>query len=99
MSLDGVQDLRVHIRWMIRRDMPEILDIENQSFEFSWSEEDFIRCLRQRNSSVAPTRPPTCTRCMNEGTQDPGRTAQTTWGPSKYISKKDDPVALRPIHS
>ena len=39
----------VHIRWMIRRDMPEVLDIENQSFEFPWSEEDFIRCLRQRN--------------------------------------------------
>lgn len=39
----------VHIRWMIRRDMPEVLEIENQSFEFPWSEEDFIRCLRQRN--------------------------------------------------
>lgn len=39
----------VHIRWMIRRDMPAVLEIENQSFEFPWSEEDFIRCLRQRN--------------------------------------------------
>ena len=39
----------VHIRWMIRRDMPEVLQIEQQSFEFPWSEEDFIRCLRQRN--------------------------------------------------
>ena len=43
------QDVRVHIRWMIRRDMPEVLEIENESFEFPWSEEDFIRCLRQRN--------------------------------------------------
>ena len=43
------QDVCVHIRWMIRRDMPEVLEIENQGFEFSWSEEDFIRCLRQRN--------------------------------------------------
>jgi ribosomal-protein-alanine N-acetyltransferase len=34
---------------MIRRDMPEVLDIEQDSFEFPWSEEDFIRCLRQRN--------------------------------------------------
>ncbi|MCH7725836.1 MAG: ribosomal protein S18-alanine N-acetyltransferase [Planctomycetes bacterium] len=34
---------------MIRRDMPEVLDIENSSFEFPWTEEDFIRCLRQRN--------------------------------------------------
>jgi len=45
----GVQDICVHIRWMIRRDMPEVLDIEGQSFEFPWSEEDFICCLRQRN--------------------------------------------------
>ena len=41
--------LRVHIRWMIRRDMTEVLDIERDSFEFPWFEEDFIRCLRQRN--------------------------------------------------
>jgi ribosomal-protein-alanine N-acetyltransferase len=39
----------VHIRWMIRRDMPEVLSIETHSFEFPWSDEDFIRCLRQRN--------------------------------------------------
>ena len=43
------QDTSLHIRWMIRRDMPEVLDIENESFEFPWSEEEFIRCLRQRN--------------------------------------------------
>ena len=40
---------RVHIRWMIRRDMPEVLAIEHASFEFPWCEEDFLRCLRQRN--------------------------------------------------
>ncbi len=39
----------VHIRWMIRRDMPAVLAIESESFEFSWTEDDFIRCLRQRN--------------------------------------------------
>lgn len=43
------QDLRLHIRWMIRRDMPEVLATEAESFEFPWSEEDFVRCLRQRN--------------------------------------------------
>lgn len=43
------ETLPIHIRWMIRRDMPEILAIERQRFEFPWSEEDFIRCLRQRN--------------------------------------------------
>ncbi|MGB7323533.1 MAG: ribosomal protein S18-alanine N-acetyltransferase [Rubripirellula sp.] len=34
---------------MIRRDMPAVLGIENKSFEFAWTEDDFIRCLRQRN--------------------------------------------------
>ncbi|NBV45107.1 MAG: ribosomal-protein-alanine N-acetyltransferase [Planctomycetia bacterium] len=41
--------LAVHVRWMIRRDMAEVLDIEQEAFEFPWSEEDFTRCLRQRN--------------------------------------------------
>lgn len=41
--------LGVHVRWMIRRDMPEVLAIEHEAFEFPWSDEDFTRCLRQRN--------------------------------------------------
>ncbi len=49
MRSDQQQEVRVHIRWMIRRDMPEVLAIEADSFEFPWLEEDFIRCLRQRN--------------------------------------------------
>ena len=49
MLSQGKQEVCVHIRWMIRRDMPEVLAIENRSFEFPWSDEDFIRCLRQRN--------------------------------------------------
>ena len=40
---------RVHIRWMIRRDMPEVLAIEHASFDFPWCEEEFLRVLRQRN--------------------------------------------------
>jgi ribosomal-protein-alanine N-acetyltransferase len=43
------EQVRVHIRWMIRRDMQEVLQTEQASFEFAWSEEDFLRCLRQRN--------------------------------------------------
>ena len=35
---------------MIRRDLAEVLAIENSVFEFPWFEEDFIRCLRFRNS-------------------------------------------------
>jgi len=49
MHSDQKLEVRVHIRWMIRRDMPEVLEIERRSFEFPWSDEDFIRCLRQRN--------------------------------------------------
>lgn len=39
----------VQIRWMIRRDMADVLEIEQHSFEFAWTEEDFLCCLRQRN--------------------------------------------------
>ncbi len=49
MIYEQKQEVSVHIRWMIRRDMPAVLDIEADSFEFPWLEEDFIRCLRQRN--------------------------------------------------
>ena len=41
--------LGIHVRWMIRRDMHEVIAIEREAFEFPWSEEDFTRCLRQRN--------------------------------------------------
>jgi ribosomal-protein-alanine N-acetyltransferase len=43
------QTICADVRWMIRRDMPETLAIEAASFEFPWLEDDFIRCLRQRN--------------------------------------------------
>lgn len=43
------QELKVQIRWLIRRDMPEVLEIERSCFEFVWTEEDFLCCLRQRN--------------------------------------------------
>ncbi len=49
MSAHQKQQVRVHIRWMIRRDMPEVLAVEQESFEFPWSDEDFLRCLKQRN--------------------------------------------------
>lgn len=41
--------IAVNVRWMIRSDMPWLLQIEDESFEFPWSEEDFLACLRQRN--------------------------------------------------
>lgn len=39
----------VQIRWMIRRDMTGVLDIEQQSFKHHWKEDDFLKVLRQRN--------------------------------------------------
>ena len=43
------RSVRIHVRWMIRRDMREVLAIEHEAFEFPWSDEDFTGCLRQRN--------------------------------------------------
>jgi [ribosomal protein S18]-alanine N-acetyltransferase len=49
MPCQQMLEIRVHIRWMIRRDMPEVLQIERKNFEFPWVDADFVRCLRQRN--------------------------------------------------
>ena len=49
MNKDNLQTYNYYPRWMIRRDMPEVIGIEKASYEFPWSEDDFIRCLRQRN--------------------------------------------------
>lgn len=40
--------MAVNIRWMISRDMAEVHRIEEESYEFPWSDDDFTRCLRQR---------------------------------------------------
>lgn len=40
---------RFSIRWMVRADMPQVMAIENTSFEFPWSEDDFLDVLRERN--------------------------------------------------
>ncbi len=38
-----------HLRWMVLRDIPEVSAIEKACFEFSWTEEEFLKCLKQRN--------------------------------------------------
>lgn len=43
------QKPKLHIRWMIRKDMPEVLSIEARAFDYPWDEDTFIRVLRQRN--------------------------------------------------
>lgn len=38
-----------HIRWVIRRDMQEVMAID-ASNNYAWSEDEFLRVLRQRNA-------------------------------------------------
>ncbi|RLT10990.1 MAG: GNAT family N-acetyltransferase, partial [Planctomycetota bacterium] len=51
MSVLGTSNaqLQVHIRWMIRRDMPEVLAIESGQESLPWMEDEFLKILRQRN--------------------------------------------------
>ena len=42
--------MQVHIRWMIRYDMEEVLSIEKESYINGWEEEDFLHYLRSRNT-------------------------------------------------
>ena len=48
--MDTLVKSKVYIRWMIKRDMPEVLNIEKDNFkEFCWSENDFMVTLKQRS--------------------------------------------------
>ena len=47
--LKKIEQRPPQIRWLIRRDMDEVLEIEKRSFQFPWTEEEFLVCLRQRN--------------------------------------------------
>ncbi|MEK7664148.1 MAG: GNAT family N-acetyltransferase [Patescibacteria group bacterium] len=49
-SANAKECTRVHIRWLIRRDMPEVLAIEQASFQEPWTEEEFLYYMRQRNT-------------------------------------------------
>ena len=40
---------RFSLRWLIRRDLPEICEIENSSFSDPWEMDDFIAAVRDRN--------------------------------------------------
>lgn len=43
------KQINVNIRWLIRLDMGEVLKIEHESFEVSWTDKDFLSCFRQGN--------------------------------------------------
>lgn len=40
---------QVHIRWMIRKDVDRVMEIENQSFRYPWTLDDLLWIMRQRN--------------------------------------------------
>lgn len=45
------QSVRFHIRWMIERDMPSVLQIDSLSFgSRSWSDKEFTHNLKQRDT-------------------------------------------------
>ena len=44
-TITPAQSARVHIRWMIRRDLPEVLNIEDSNTDFPWNESLFLRCM------------------------------------------------------
>jgi len=40
----------MHIRWLIRRDMPQVLAIESEVFDHPWREDEFLWHLRERST-------------------------------------------------
>lgn len=40
---------KTHLRWMIRRDLTDVMGIEHLCYAAPWSADDLITCLRQRN--------------------------------------------------
>lgn len=45
-----MKTLPAQVRWLIRRDMDEVMEIEKRSFDHPWSEEEFMCALRERNT-------------------------------------------------
>lgn len=43
------KQVRTYIRWMHLGDMPAVVQIEQASFAYTWTEEQILRCWRQRN--------------------------------------------------
>ena len=41
---------KLQIRWMFKRDLAEVLEIEQGSFEHAWTRGEFITCLSKSNA-------------------------------------------------
>jgi ribosomal-protein-alanine N-acetyltransferase len=44
-----MKKIAVQVRWVLKREMPEVLSIDRRGFEFPWLEEDFTRRLGKCN--------------------------------------------------
>jgi len=40
---------KLSIRWLIRRDLDRVIQIENEVFDSPWQEKDFLSALKKRN--------------------------------------------------
>lgn len=47
---DSEQLGRLHLRWMVRRDLDDVLTIDRHRPDGVWSRDDFLESLRRRNS-------------------------------------------------
>ena len=45
-----MKTLPAQVRWLIRRDMDEVMKIEKRSFDHPWTEEEFMMHIRERNT-------------------------------------------------
>ncbi len=49
MSVKSQSGVRTLVRWMLREDLEAVLRIEHESFEFPWSESEFLACIQRPN--------------------------------------------------
>lgn len=47
--LKKIEQRPPQIRWLIRRDMPEVMEIENRCFEFPFTEQEILKLMAMRN--------------------------------------------------
>lgn len=48
-SVPFTETKRIHLRWMVQKDLSEVLRIDQSSQKSSWSADEFLRTLRRRN--------------------------------------------------
>lgn len=49
MSIESQTGVRSLVRWMLKEDLEAVLKIEQASFEFPWTESEFLACIQRPN--------------------------------------------------